>query len=1195
MNQTVTIPKQNLVPPSQDFNLLRSEGLRHIESLSSDLWTDYNAHDPGITLLEVLCYAITELGYRTGFDIKDLLTGPDGKIPGDQCLYTAKNILTVNPLTILDYRKLLVDLPGIQNAWMLSDQETVGQEVAFFADCPRDQLSIDDGTMIVPDDHRIRLSGLYRTVLDLESDPQWGDLNTSTITWRIPEGDLRDEVVTLLFYGLEEADPADQALIVAALTGSGYQTATRDITVPPRKTGLYHWECHLTVGYQKDGTDVTTLVKLVIRIDSLTNRSDLGTADAYLSTLVTKDFIHNRLNDYQAKKRLITDTLARAKQTLMSHRNLTEDYRDLATVTDQDVALCADIDAAPDADIEKITATVFYGIQEYFSPSVRFYSLKELLGKGIPVDEIFDGPVLTHGFIDNTELDGAQLRKVIRTSDLVNIIMGTEGVRAVRNIMLTRYDQDGEPELPSEAWCLSIPPGCKPILNTDRSKILFYKGKIPLKARITETRDTLACLQATGEKNKRYGAEDDLPVPEGTYHDLEDYYSVQNDLPQVYGTGIAGLPVSAGPQRIAQKRQLKAYLLFFDQLLADFFSQLSGVKRLLSIDATLVQTYFTQFLGEAAPPRFLDGIRDVTELYTDPVGAGNLLNGFQVTTQPWRDLVEPEQAFYDRRNSFLDHLLARFATSFSNYVLMMYQVEFDLQQSEAISNGDIISGKIGFLAHFPDTSANRGKAMDYCPVVTDPVTGLPVPDPVTHLSQGDKTALWNRDHISGLEKSAALLSGISPGANSRLADFLFCHSIADVTGQGVDDTAPYYFGFYDDEGAPVLESVKTDYPTKSAAAADASLTAKGLSSTAFYYAQKQADDTYRLFVSDDPVTKTHLLATDGKSYPTLSDANNAKNTLALFFGAPCGKEGLYLVEHILLRPRKAQMPHPYIFLLSTLVTHTDEAGNEVSEQRYAFYVLDADNTQLLRSVRTDFPDAIAAAAAAALLAPSLGLAATYRAGKQNDNTYKLLAGGTGTAAPVAEGPATFATAEEAAGRITEMTRLFSARSPVTGCCNEGTTLPPVIAITGPPDFNLLEVCLGEPCHLCGEQDPYSFRASVVLPYNPDRFRNIVFRRYFEELIQTEAPAQVSLKICWVNNTLMREFEIAYRVWVQALADYTIDPADNARFGALKTANDELVYLLQHLYSEYPVATLHDCEESANTNIVILGSTVLGTY
>ena len=103
MDELITIPKKPGRHPSQDYEFLRQEGLKHVEALAHSVWTDFNTHDPGITILEALCYAITELGYRTGFDVKDLLIRSDSGKPDDkQVLYTAKNILTTNPLTIND-------------------------------------------------------------------------------------------------------------------------------------------------------------------------------------------------------------------------------------------------------------------------------------------------------------------------------------------------------------------------------------------------------------------------------------------------------------------------------------------------------------------------------------------------------------------------------------------------------------------------------------------------------------------------------------------------------------------------------------------------------------------------------------------------------------------------------------------------------------------------------------------------------------------------------------------------------------------------------------------------------------------------------------------------------------------------------------------------------------------------------------
>jgi hypothetical protein len=66
------LPYQEL-PKNMDYDFLRKEGIRYAQALSGNIWTDYNEHDPGVTILEQLCYALTELGYKTNFNIEVFL------------------------------------------------------------------------------------------------------------------------------------------------------------------------------------------------------------------------------------------------------------------------------------------------------------------------------------------------------------------------------------------------------------------------------------------------------------------------------------------------------------------------------------------------------------------------------------------------------------------------------------------------------------------------------------------------------------------------------------------------------------------------------------------------------------------------------------------------------------------------------------------------------------------------------------------------------------------------------------------------------------------------------------------------------------------------------------------------------------------------------------------------------------------
>ena len=94
-----------------DYAALRAAGLRHLERLAGHLWTDFNDHDPGITILEQLCYALTDVAYRAAHELPDLLSEP-----GATNLYTPAQILGSRPVTLLDLRKLVIDVDGVIGA-----------------------------------------------------------------------------------------------------------------------------------------------------------------------------------------------------------------------------------------------------------------------------------------------------------------------------------------------------------------------------------------------------------------------------------------------------------------------------------------------------------------------------------------------------------------------------------------------------------------------------------------------------------------------------------------------------------------------------------------------------------------------------------------------------------------------------------------------------------------------------------------------------------------------------------------------------------------------------------------------------------------------------------------------------------------------------------------------------------------------
>jgi len=136
---------------------------------------------------------------------------------------------------------------------------------------------------------------------------------------------------------------------------------------------------------------------------------------------------------------------------------------------------------------------------------------------------------------------------------------------------------------------------------------------------------------------------------------------------------------------------------------------------------------------------------------------------------------------------------------------------------------------------------------------------------------------------------------------------------------------------------------------------------------------------------------------------------------------------------------------------------------------------------------------------------------------------------------------------------------------------------------------LFNVCLEEECAFCGEEDPYSFRATAVLPYWPENFRSQPFRALLERTLREEAPAHTQIKICWISQSQMIDLDKAYRAWLRAKAKRPNVPA------TIRTTTARLIEILETLKTVYPAAELHDCDVGENNNPVRLGASALGRF
>jgi len=745
----VTIPKQPALKPAEDFYLLRRKGIGFIEEMGSRRWTDYNSHDPGITILEALCYAITDLAYRAGWDIRDILapetapSDPSQPYP-NQAFFTARQILTVNPTTPDDFRRLLIDLETVRNAWVFCKE--CACDLSYYAWCENDRLLLSyQAPEVAAAPQTVWARGLYEVLLELEDDPDLGDLNDRKIVRRTMFHDAdgpHATVMELRFPEIETFDregwgrflDSDDAFaepdglsLNLKLTRFG---ATRsydlfgdpDLDADGRDSYLRkQWSGTFYLGLE---IELVAAVKTIVfenaalRLFSDAAAKNAATADG-LKTLIEDKSAEGFVRRYREKAKRQFAAVERAKAALHAHRNLDEDYCRICRVGIEEVAVCADVEVTPEADIERVQARIWFEIEQYLNPPVRFYALQELLDAGVPVEEIFNGPELESGFIKASDLAAAELKSVLRVSDIINRLMDIDGVIAVNRLQLVKYDAEGnvvrgaaDPTWSSEgnpifdggktgaSWLMYVGKKHQPRLYLNASRFLFYKNGLPFLPRMDEAADTLNQLRGEAQRPKIGNAAKDLPVPSGNFRTPQDYFPVQYSFPLTYGIGPQGLPCHATGKRRAQARQLKAYLLVFEQLLGNASAQIAHAADLFSLDPAVERSYF---------------VREFTDAVIS--GYDELVTG--LNRSALEEMTETLPEFHERRNRFLDHVLARFGEQFREYALLLTNL-----QGEQVALDRLIDDKIAFLKAYPLVSHDRGRAFNYA---VDPCAPANVP------------------------------------------------------------------------------------------------------------------------------------------------------------------------------------------------------------------------------------------------------------------------------------------------------------------------------------------------------------------------------------------------------------------------------------------------------------------------------------
>jgi hypothetical protein len=592
--QNTTINKSISDETAVNYDTMFKEAVDWVSEISGEKWTNYNPSDPGITILEFLCYGLLDLGYKSTFSMEDILSDSRDKIKTHNRLYTAREILFSNPVTINDFRKLIIDrAEGVKNVWI----EKV------------------KGTGSLPD--------TYETFYELSDQlkAKWMSVNAA----------------------FQPLNPI-QAPITIYLDNpsNGKPPKLETITLTPKQA------FKIEIGHITTGID--TLLSL--------------------------------------------------------HRNLGQIFFKPTVLIPETLTPSGTICLNKLSSVEDSLAQVYYALNNYISNYIQFYTYDQRIAAGESVGEILIGPRLENGFI--LDIDLLPRRRVIEISKLPPLLVGIAAVESVFSFDVT---SDSTSEIVTPGM-IRIKKRNAPFFDYQSVASLIAKPNSPLKiysgdqqiTKVDQTKINAYYQSLTARKAvSSYSFKDQLgpQISQGQFRNIKKYHSLQALFPASYGLQSDHSFDGYSKLKKAQIKQLKAYLMMFEQIIADHQAQMANLDELLSFHSEvkarkpLCKTYYAEGLYDAPGAEFILKAYDV---YKKENG---FISEYPYTT--WNDFKADDWNLYEaflgqdktteknnikRKDKLLSHVYARLGQEYDLEPLVElnpHYGNYDLARVEIVS------------------------------------------------------------------------------------------------------------------------------------------------------------------------------------------------------------------------------------------------------------------------------------------------------------------------------------------------------------------------------------------------------------------------------------------------------------------------------------------------------------------------------
>ena len=847
MSEPIVISKAKPATKSLDYKLLVSEGLDYIRRWASDSWTDHNAHDPGITLLETLCYAITDLGYRGQLDIAQLLDKRQS--PESMALYPPKKALVCEAITAEDFQKLLIMLSTVKYAQL---QPAAGH-----------------------------LNGLYDVQVEWETGKE-GNLNDSLVSDTIIANGKSFAVEFAFPYWDEPSVTAwNTPVALDAIAGVGQPLP---LLIPFDEDELNDYFTRVSVTFST--TEKTEFI-IVVRLADQPEPADRAALELAIVTRLTQVGAGSPVEKYRKQVETVFQQMNNVKNLLADHRNIGEDFLNFKSVRTQEIALRASVELSIDADAQQTLIDILSAIDLFIDPVIRFRGLPELLTEGLAIEAIFNGPLLSAGFLQTLSQTD---QKFLYASDLLRLMLQNEAgqrnnsVIAVENFSMNSYVRNRLTTLNAlNSLTLLTDQQFQPRLSVLKSEITFFRNGAEV------SYDSRQVLQGVKEKRQQAFAASTIPTPlpdnntdsfsDWTPETVADYQSIQYDLPLTYGLR-AGTPDSAPPARKAQEKQLRGYVLLFEQILANHFSQLANTSAFFSFDTESADTYFYQPLY--GTPQIGQLLRSFSPSGDWDAFTADPNNAY---VQRLQTSAESPLAKLQRKHRVLDHLLGRFGEE----LLELSRLEYTISQQEATSLAGL--ERIRLVTAQRLLRYKAAFLRDLCASEAGRAMGIPK---------------QSTTGLSGLERRIYRKAGILQQQRRTLIRPLTDFFEIQNSGAGQET-----FRLKDTANTVLLTSQQLfpTVPTQTVFSGIRTVIQFGVE-PGYYIVEQTGAAQWKVALTNDAGT---VLARSPIAFASPADARTFIQSTSAFLYDTYSYEGLYLIEHILLRPNKLPDSQPDIY------------------------------------------------------------------------------------------------------------------------------------------------------------------------------------------------------------------------------------------------------------------------------------------